>query len=638
MESNSTLNKLKNIVNQLKQLHYGSPDLKEGKKSENIKKESCLLTKLVNCFHEILSDNLNIKNESNTKEEGNNCHYWDFICKHFNTPVIIFCQQYEKDETTEEHPSIQKGKMWIFFSILEKSFSDSINEIYNKGIDKIYGEKSMLNKNIFEIKKLIEELQKINFHNIMSKEYENYLDFNKTNKSNISNVENIDLEEELKIDFISPILQKRTLIKEKKNTRVFFTYCYTKSSNDYEFIALKENDCKEFTENLNNIIVEQPINEEDGEKNYNIKKVGEFPKKITDNFYTFNHNKNLIIIEDKKNEEEKNDEESNISNINSFSEDYHSLEIIQLKNINEEKNKNEKLKSELVLNPKIPKHLPTDNFYEIKEKTNSEYNKNDILIYRKKRRPISNCLLFYLNKYYKKAPYHKFFKHNLKNRPITLKDQNYQCEICLRKIPILFCIPKEPVYWCSYYMRYICKNCINSEMSIIPHFVLKKWCFEKFTISKKAKRTIEKWYNKPVLVFDKNDKIFNRNPNLNRIINIKKLIINIFDMMKCKNKFQFVEEAMGEYNYLALKENIFSLKDLVEINNLTFLNKINELKNKFIRHISGQCKDCIYEGEICDKCHCGPKIFFYNSDKVFFCKKCRKSFHKKCIGFIGHFH
>ena len=33
--------------------------------------------------------------------------------------------------------------------------------------------------------------------------------------------------------------------------------------------------------------------------------------------------------------------------------------------------------------------------------------------------------------------YKDFFgiKHNLKNRPITLKDQNYQCHICLRKIP-----------------------------------------------------------------------------------------------------------------------------------------------------------------------------------------------------------
>ena len=198
MESNDTLNKLKNILNQLKQFHNESPELKEGKKSELIKKESCLLTKLVNCFHEILSDNLNIKNEQNRKEEV--CHYWDFICKHCNTPLVIFCQQYEKDVTNEEHPSIQKGKMWIFFSILEKSFYDSINEIYNKGSDIFYGEKSMLNKNIFEIKELIEELQKLNFHNIMNKEYEDYLDFNKKNKIDISsNIENINLEEELKL-------------------------------------------------------------------------------------------------------------------------------------------------------------------------------------------------------------------------------------------------------------------------------------------------------------------------------------------------------------------------------------------------------------------------------------------------------
>ena len=108
--------------------------------------------------------------------------------------------------------------------------------------------------------------------------------------------------------------------------------------------------------------------------------------------------------------------------------------------------------------------------------------------------------------------------------------------------------------------------------------------------------------------------------------------------MICKSKYKFIEQTMGDYDYIALKEYIFSLKDLVEINNLTFLNKINDFKIKFIQHISGQCKDCKYEGEICNKCGNGPKIFFYDYDKVFYCKKCRKSFHKECIGYIGHFH
>ena len=187
-------------------------------------------------------------------------------------------------------------------------------------------------------------------------------------------------------------------------------------------------------------------------------------------------------------------------------------------------------------------------------------------------------------------------------------------------------------------MRFVCKNCIDTEVSIIPHFVLKKWCFDKYSISKKAKNTLRYWYDKPVIIFNKNDRILEKIQQLNKVIKVKKIINNIFDIMKCKNKFKFIEDTLGEYDYIALKENIFSLRDLVEINNRIFIKKINDFKNKFIQHISGECPDCKFEGEKCSKCGFGEKIFFYNIDEVFYCKKCKKSYHKRCIGIRGHVH
>ena len=644
MELSDTLIKLNNIIKQLKQFHNTSLDLKEGKKSEILKKESCLLTKLVNCFHEILSDNLIIKKEDNPKEAENSKHYWNFISKHFNTNVVIFCKQYENDEKNEEHPSLQKGKMWILFSILENSFYDSINEIYNKGLHKNYGEKSILNKNKFEIKHLLKELNELNFHNIMSKEYEKYLDFAKNN-INKSYDEKRSFEKEFN-SAGSPIFGKRQLshyISERKNSGFFLNFCDASYPNEVDcfYFGDNENDFKDFIEDdLKIILPENQKAEEDEDKNYSIEIIRELSPNLNCIFYSFKPNKSKNIIEDKKIEieDDKNDEENYISSVNSLS-DIFNLEANYLNNINEEKKeKNEKYKCEIVLNPKNPKHLPTDNYYELNQKNPWEYNINDVIIYRKKKRPISNCLLFYLNKYYKKASYHTFIEHNLKNRSISLKDQNYQCQICLRKIPIFLGIPKESVFWCSYYMRYVCKNCIDNEMSIIPHFVLKMWCFKKFTISKKAKQTLEKWYNKPIIVFDKNDKIFEKNTQLNRVINIKRIINLIINKMKCKNIFKFIEETMGEYDYIALKEDIFSLKGLVEINNNTFINKMNEFKNKFIQHISSECQDCKYEGETCNICNQEPKVFFYNFDDVTYCKICKKSFHKKCTGTVGHIH
>ena len=108
--------------------------------------------------------------------------------------------------------------------------------------------------------------------------------------------------------------------------------------------------------------------------------------------------------------------------------------------------------------------------------------------------------------------------------------------------------------------------------------------------------------------------------------------------MKCENKFQFIKDNLGEYEHIALKEYLFSMRDLVEINQKTFIKKMKEFKNIFVKHISGECPKCKFEGDICPMCRRNERIFFYDTDRIFFCKICRKSFHKRCIGVVGHIH
>ena len=201
-----------------------------------------------------------------------------------------------------------------------------------------------------------------------------------------------------------------------------------------EFITPEENEYKYFLNMKLGSNKKLRKTEEENDKKITSHIISDFSPCIVNDFYTFNNNikESKIKKEKIENEKEKNEYKNNIINdiIN---------EEEEINNNNSEKQKH---KSGLNLNPKNSKHLPTDNLYEINEKTDKkEYNKNDKLIYKKQLRPISNCLLLYLNKYYKKAPYHKFYKNNINNRPITLKDQNYQCYICLKKISVFFNIP-----------------------------------------------------------------------------------------------------------------------------------------------------------------------------------------------------
>ena len=637
MESNEIIFKLTNTIKQLKQLHTTSLGVSKERASELEKKESVLITKLVGCFHEIFSDNFIQKNEEVKSNKENKSSYWSFISKHFNSPVTKFCIIFEKNESNNESGNqiLQKEKNWIRFSILEKSFSDSINEIYKQGLDEMYYQKdAIIRKYKSEIINILKELQEIQFINILSKDYEKYLDFLKKGQNKPDNKDD-NFENDLKI-YQSPIINKRMT----KRGSIIFNGFFLNSNFDSDISNLMQqneflgdDDYKDLLNcdfgDSSSLIPICEENNEENDKKFTFQKFADFAPSIVDNFYTFIFNKEENE-KDKINEEEKNAIFNSINDI-----------IVNEEELNSSKHNEKELKNKpgLELNPKISKCLPTDNLYEINEKTlTKEYNKNDKLTYNKKKRPISNCLLLYLNKYYQKAPYHKFFKHNLYNRPISLKHQNYQCYICHKNFSMFLGIPIGQVFWCSYYMRFVCKDCIDEEYFIIPYFVLKKWSFEKFSVSKKAKNTLMYWYDKPIIYLKKSDKLIRKIPQLNLVIELKKSLNNILDFMKCENKFKFVEEALGEYEYLALKEYIFSLRDLVEINNKVFYKKLVKFKNKFVKHLSGECSQCFFEGEICNKCGYDEKIFFYDFENVFYCKTCKKSFHRKCIGLVGHVH
>lgn len=103
--------------------------------------------------------------------------------------------------------------------------------------------------------------------------------------------------------------------------------------------------------------------------------------------------------------------------------------------------------------------------------------------------------------------------------------------------------------------------------------------------------------------------------------------------MKCPNAENFVKETLGKYEYFALKENIFSLKDLIDINEYTLLNKLKDFFTQFEEHVLSKCETCNYKGGRCMMCMSEEIIFAYNVESVLYCNECKKLFHKKCCSF-----
>jgi len=118
---------------------------------------------------------------------------------------------------------------------------------------------------------------------------------------------------------------------------------------------------------------------------------------------------------------------------------------------------------------------------------------------------------------------------------------------------------------------------------------LKKWNFEKFSVSKYALDLLKKWYHKPIIYFKSDDPLIKASSLLKQAIIIKRKIHKIYDIMKCTNPEIILLEILGEYSYLVLKENLFTLRDLLEIHNGSFILKIKDFMFKLENHIKNEC-------------------------------------------------
>ena len=573
MSDEKLISELTLAFEELKQLVLLTED-KSNMSSITETKKSNLIFTIVNYFYEILS---------NFFKGGKN--YWKFISKHVNGPIITFCKIYETFDVNELENEIEdyerKGKYWIFFNILENSFLDSMKHIidyfeenYKKNDD---NKEINLIKYKKEILLILKELNNFQFNNIINEDYENYRIYLKQNEPTKQN------ENKAFNDNESPIL------KSSK-----FDY------DEYQSDAYK--DIKLLLET--NIV---KTNQMKKPEEFDSKKYADFAPSIVDNFYNFFPKGKSINIPS---------EDSNVI-IDDFPF-----------------NKEQRRSSGLILNTEAQyRNLPSDELYGIQ---GNNYKKNDKFIYNKKEKKISNSLLLYINYFYKKAKYYKFFVRNANEQSISLKQQNYQCFICYKKFSTFLGFPIEPIFWCSYFMRYVCKNCISNDYSIIPQLILNEWCFDKCSISKRALNFIKLWYDKPIIYLKKKDELLKNIPE--SVLKLKKELRNIFNYMKCEDMFNFLNKNIPDFKYIVLKEYIFSLKDLIEIHNRTFIKKLKNIKNIFIRHLKEECLLCKYEGHICLICQNEERIYFYDSEKVIYCKKCKKCFHRNCFGIIVHNH
>ena len=172
MEKKDALKNIEDLINQLEKINL-SPLPSTSKDSQKFKQDVIIrIKKIVYFFDIILSNKLRLDlSQKNIKAEDN--HYWTYLSKYYQIPSVKFCNLSE-----QVHEPSKRGMLWILLSIAEKSFNESVNEIYNQSFDKKFYDKSSLivtKKN--EILELCNRLNTIHFPVVKKDINEEYFKF-----------------------------------------------------------------------------------------------------------------------------------------------------------------------------------------------------------------------------------------------------------------------------------------------------------------------------------------------------------------------------------------------------------------------------------------------------------------------------
>lgn len=213
-----------------------------------------------------------------------------------------------------------------------------------------------------------------------------------------------------------------------------------------------------------------------------------------------------------------------------------------------------------------------------------------------------------------------------------LSAQGYKCSDCSCEIGFQGFFAKARV--CDYTGLYYCPECHKEEQMVIPARVIQNWDFSPRSVSQGSKETLSILHERPIIDLQA------CNPLLNNHVEEIKEFSRLRHSMKLMTKFLFqcrfaakepkLLSRLEDRPYLYKTENIYSLRDLLELKDGTLLPIAEAAQDAWERHIRKECLLCSAKGSYCELCNSKQVIFPFDVG-VSQCSKCKAALHTSCL-------
>uniref|UniRef100_A0A4Y0BFM1 Phorbol-ester/DAG-type domain-containing protein n=1 Tax=Anopheles funestus TaxID=62324 RepID=A0A4Y0BFM1_ANOFN len=185
---------------------------------------------------------------------------------------------------------------------------------------------------------------------------------------------------------------------------------------------------------------------------------------------------------------------------------------------------------------------------------------------------------------------------------------------------------------CDYTGLYYCPSCHWNDTSIIPARITNNWDFVPRKVCRASRQQINLLLHKPVIrLEEKNPRLFTFIPQL---AEVKRVRVQLGEMKRyliaCRlaDEIKLVAKQIGERRHLMESVELYSMADLVGVEDGTLVGQLRTLRATFEHHIR-TCLICSGKAYICEFCN-NDQILFPFDDNAISCTRCNTVSHREC--------
>ncbi|XP_058461602.1 differentially expressed in FDCP 8 homolog [Malaya genurostris] len=185
---------------------------------------------------------------------------------------------------------------------------------------------------------------------------------------------------------------------------------------------------------------------------------------------------------------------------------------------------------------------------------------------------------------------------------------------------------------CDYSGFYYCSNCHWNDISVIPARVTNNWDFVPRKVCRASLQQIRLICERAIINLEQNNpRLFALVPKLMQVKKIRQKLLHMkryLTVCRIAEELKLIRTTIGARRHLMQTVDIYSVTDLVEVDNGHLLDFLCKVYCKFEGHIRN-CLICSGKAYICENCN-SDEILFPFDDHVVSCAKCFSVNHQTC--------